>query len=49
MIEMEDYWEEPSVCDDCERADQWECHFCCEKCWEDYGECPDPDCDPYDI
>ena len=37
---------EPSVCDDCERGDYWECYFCCAKCIEDYGECPDPDCDP---
>lgn len=38
-----------SVCDDCERADYWECRFCCAKCYEDYGECPNPDCDPMDI
>ena len=40
---------EPSVCDDCERGDYWECQFCCAKCIEEYGECPDPDCDPMDI
>lgn len=39
--------EERSVCDDCERGDAWECQFCCDKCYEDYGECPNPDCDPY--
>lgn len=38
-----------SICDDCERADYWECRFCCAKCYEDYGECPNPDCDPMDI
>ena len=37
---------EPSVCDDCEIGDGWECHFCCSKCYEDYGECPNNDCDP---
>ena len=37
---------EPSVCDNCERGDYWECYFCCAKCIEDYGECPDPECDP---
>ena len=36
----------PSVCDNCERGDYWECYFCCAKCIEDYGECPNPDCDP---
>lgn len=48
-VEMED--EEKSVCDDCEtRDDYWECHFCCSKCFEDYGECPFPDdCNPFDI
>ena len=40
---------EPSVCDDCEISDGWECHYCCSKCYEDYGECPNPDCDPMDI
>lgn len=35
---------EESVCDRCERKDTWECWFCCTKCFEDYGECPDPDC-----
>lgn len=40
---------EPSVCDDCEIGDGWECQFCCKKCYEDYGECPNPDCDPWDI
>lgn len=29
--------DERSVCDDCERADYWECGFCCAKCYEDYG------------
>ena len=38
-----------SVCDDCERAEYWECIFCCAKCYEDYGECPNPDCNPMDI
>lgn len=41
--------DERSVCDDCERADYWECGFCCAKCYEDYGECHNPDCDPRDI
>ena len=40
---------EPSVCDDCGIGDGWECQFCCSKCYEDYGECPNPDCDPMDI
>ena len=40
---------EPSVCDDCERGDYWDCYFCCKRCIEKYGECPDPDCDPMDI
>ena len=40
---------EPSVCDNCERGDEWECRYCCSKCYEDYGECPDPNCDPMDI
>ena len=40
---------EPSVCDDCEIGDGWECQFCCSKCYEDYDECPNPDCDPMDI
>lgn len=26
-----------------------QCQFCCSKCYEDYGECPNPDCDPMDI
>lgn len=46
---MEDDYREPSVCDDCEMGDGWECQFCCSKCYEDYGECPNPDCDPMDI
>jgi hypothetical protein len=47
---MEDDYREPSVCDDCTMDDPWECHFCCSKCYEDYGECPFPDsCDPMDI
>ena len=46
---MEDDYKEPSVCDNCEIGDGWECQFCCIKCYEDYGECPDPDCDPMDI
>lgn len=41
---------EKSVCDDCEHGDVWECQFCCERCYELYGECPFPDsCDPMDI
>ena len=48
-IYMEDDYIEPSVCDDCEIGDGWECYFCCIKCYEDYGECPNPDCDPMDI
>ena len=45
-----DYEEkEPSVCDTCNIEDSWECIFCCRKCYEDYGECPNPDCDPMDI
>ena len=48
--ELQDYdYRESSVCDDCEIGDGWECHFCCSKCYEDYGECPNPDCDPMDI
>lgn len=45
----DDDYHEPSVCDDCEMGDGWECQFCCNKCYEDYGECPNPDCDPMDI
>lgn len=45
----DDDYREPSVCDDCEIGDEWECQFCCSKCYEDYGECPNPDCDPMDI
>lgn len=45
----DDDYKEPSVCDDCEIGDGWECQFCCSKCYEDYGECPNPDCDPMDI
>lgn len=44
--------DEPSVCDNCwnkDIGDPWECRFCCPKCYEDYGECPDDDCDPMDI
>lgn len=48
MCEDDDY-REPSVCDDCEMDDHWECMFCCSKCYEDYGECPNPDCNPMDI
>ena len=44
-----DNYQEISVCDDCEIGDGWECQFCCGKCYEDYGECPNPDCDPMDI
>ena len=44
-----DNYQETSVCDDCEIGDGWECQFCCSKCYEDYGECPNPDCDPMDI
>ena len=48
---MADYLgEERSVCDDCDLgSDGWECRFCCAKCYEDFGECPDPGCDPMDI
>ena len=46
---MEEDYKEPSVCDDCEIGDGWECQFCCSKCYEDYGKCPNPDCDPMDI
>ena len=46
---MDDDYKEPSVCDDCKIGDGWECQFCCSKCYEDYGECPNPDCDPMDI
>ena len=42
-------YKEPSVCDDCDTGDGWECHFCCDKCYEDYGKCPDPECNPMDI
>ena len=45
----DDNYREPSVCDDCDRGDHWECMFCCSKCYEGYGECPNPDCDPMDI
>jgi len=48
MYEGDDDYREPSVCDDCDRGDHWECMFCCSKCYEDYGECPNPDCDPMD-
>lgn len=37
-----------SVCDNCD-LNGWDCYFCCAKCYEDYGECPNPDCDPMDI
>lgn len=37
-----------SVCDGCE-LDGWDCAFCCARCIEEYGECPDPDCDPWDV
>ena len=36
---MEDDYREPSVCDDCEIGDGWECQFCCSKCYEDEVEC----------
>lgn len=42
-------YKEPSVCDNCEIGDGWECQFCCNKCYEDYGECPNPNCDLMDI
>ena len=48
IFPVDDYIE-ISVCDDCEIGDGWECQFCCSKCYEDYGECPNPDCDPMDI
>lgn len=39
-----------SVCDTCDHNDDyWECRYCCAKCIEDFGECPNPDCDPWDI
>ena len=44
---MEDL--ERSVCDDCEHGDVWECRFCCAKCIEDFGECPDDLCDRNDM
>ena len=40
---------EYSVCDDCDMGDYWECYHCCRRCYEVYGDCPDPDCDPMDI
>ena len=40
---------EPSVCDNCKHGDYWDCYFCCKRCIEEYGECPNPDCDPMDI
>lgn len=46
---MEEDYEEPSVCDDCEIGDGCNCQFCCNKCYEDYGKCPNPDCDPMNI
>ena len=49
VISMDNEYSEPSVCDDCDIGDGWECQFCCNKCYEDYGECPNPDCDPMDI
>ena len=33
-----DDYKEPSVCDDCEIGDGWECQFCCSKCYEDYDK-----------
>lgn len=47
-LEDDDFYEEKSVCDACD-LDHWECMFCCSKCYEIYGECPNEDCDPYDI
>lgn len=44
-----DEFKEPSGCDDCENGDHWECMFCCARCYELYGECTNPDCDPMDI
>ena len=46
---MFDNYKESSVCNDCEIGDVWECQLCCAKCYEDYGECPDPECNPMDI
>lgn len=44
-----DDYKEPSVCDDCEIGDGWECRFCCSKCYEDYdGELPEEHCDNCD-
>lgn len=49
----DDDYKEPSVCDDCEIGDGWECQFCCSKCYEDYdGDLPNgycDDCDSMDI
>lgn len=45
-----DDYKEPSVCDECEIGDGWECQFCCSKCYEDYdGELPDGYCDNCDL
>ena len=46
-LEDDDFYEE-SVCDGC-NLDHWECMFCCSKCYEIYGECPNEDCNTYDI
>lgn len=43
---------EPSVCNGCmfeDGSDYWTCRFCCAKCYEEYGKCPNPECDPMDI
>ena len=41
--------ENKSVCDDCEIGDTWECQRCCLKCYEGFDDCPDPDCNPWDL
>lgn len=48
MNRMNDIDTETGVCNGCE-SDAWECEFCCKKCFEDFGECPDPECNPMDI
>lgn len=46
---MDEDYREPSVCDNCDIDDHWECQFCCSKCYEMFGECPNPDCNKMDI
>lgn len=38
-----------SVCDDCDHGDEWSCMFCCARCKELYGPCPNEECDPMDL